>query len=56
MEIAWHAQYPTPSYDTRRVEPEYLIDLIRNPQLRQGIDYIVVDTRRQDFEVIPYSI
>ena len=52
MEIAWHAQFPTPSFDTRRVEPAYLISLIRNPQLRAGIDYIVVDVRRLDFEVI----
>ncbi|KAF8326073.1 uncharacterized protein EI90DRAFT_3071408 [Cantharellus anzutake] len=55
MEIAWHAKLPTPSFDARRVEPEYLVDLMRNPQLKAGVDYIVVDVRRQDFEHVAIS-
>ncbi|KAF8339856.1 uncharacterized protein EI90DRAFT_3038023 [Cantharellus anzutake] len=49
-ETLWYSQFPTPSYDARRVEPEYLISLMRDTSLTPGVDYVVVDTRRQDFQ------
>jgi len=44
----WHSKYPTPSFEHRRIGPKDLADMIR--EKKAGIDFIVVDVRRTDFE------
>ncbi|EUC54377.1 rhodanese-like domain protein [Rhizoctonia solani AG-3 Rhs1AP] len=44
----WHDAFPTPSFDTPRMSPETLAEIIQ--QKAAGVDYIVVDARRNDFE------
>jgi arsenical-resistance protein 2 len=46
----WHSVYPTPAFDTQRMSPSALADLMRSKVA--GVDYIVIDVRRTDFEVI----
>jgi hypothetical protein len=46
----WHSIYPTPRLDIPRISPADLADLVGNK--KAGVDYIVVDVRRTDFEVI----
>ncbi|CAE6396157.1 unnamed protein product [Rhizoctonia solani] len=44
----WHDALPTPSFDTPRMSAETLAETIQ--QKAAGVDYIVVDARRNDFE------
>lgn len=48
--VPWHAIYPTPRLDTPRMSAADLADLVKNKTA--GVDYIVVDVRRTDFEVL----
>jgi hypothetical protein len=48
-EKIWHSAFPTPSFNTPRMSHEVLAELIG--QRAFGVDYIVVDVRRTDFEV-----
>lgn len=48
-EAPWHSVYPTPAFDTPRMSPSALADLMRSKVA--GVDYIVIDVRRTDFEV-----
>ncbi|KIM29305.1 hypothetical protein M408DRAFT_328953 [Serendipita vermifera MAFF 305830] len=45
---AWHDAYPTPKLDIPRISAAELADLVRTKTV--GVDYIVVDVRRTDFE------
>lgn len=44
----WYSVYPTPAFDTPRITAAELADLIKTKVA--GVDYIVVDVRRTDFE------
>lgn len=46
----WHAAFPTPAFDTPRMSPESLADIMNSKVA--GVDYLVVDVRRTDFEGI----
>lgn len=48
-EPVWHSVYPTPNFDTPRISAADLAELIKGK--KAGVDYIVVDVRRTDFEV-----
>lgn len=48
-ETQWHAVFPTPPFDTPRMSVETLAEMITQKVI--GVDYIVVDVRRTDFEV-----
>jgi len=45
----WHSFFPTPSFDTPRISAEDLVELMKTQ--KAGQDYIVIDLRRNDFEV-----
>ncbi|KAG8739638.1 hypothetical protein FRC10_005374 [Ceratobasidium sp. 414] len=47
-ENQWHSAYPNPPFDASRMTPEALAKLIDSKVA--GVDYIVVDVRRTDFE------
>ncbi|KAB5589539.1 Arsenite transporter [Ceratobasidium theobromae] len=44
----WHDIYPTPPFDTPRITAESLSEMVA--QKVAGIDFVVVDVRRTDFE------
>ncbi|CUA69480.1 hypothetical protein RSOLAG22IIIB_14034 [Rhizoctonia solani] len=44
----WHDAFPTPPFDTPRMSAENLAEIIQ--QKVAGVDYLVVDVRRNDFE------
>jgi len=45
----WHSVYPTPRLDIPRISAADLAHLVKNK--KAGVDYIVIDVRRTDFEV-----
>ena len=45
---------PPPHSKARTMTHEEVAALIKNPEKSPGKDYIVVDVRRTDFEVITY--
>ncbi|KAF8605085.1 hypothetical protein BDV93DRAFT_537565 [Ceratobasidium sp. AG-I] len=47
-ETQWHAAFPIPSFDIPRMGAEVLAEMITQKVV--GVDYIVVDVRRTDFE------
>ena len=47
---------PPPHSKARTMSHEEVAALIKNPEKSPGKDYIVVDVRRTDFEVISYEI
>ncbi|KAJ1299442.1 hypothetical protein OPQ81_002690 [Rhizoctonia solani] len=47
-ESQWHDAFPAPPFDTPRISAEALAEIIT--QKIAGLDYIVVDARRTDFE------
>ena len=48
-ETQWHAAFPTPPFDTPRMNAEILAEMVTQKVV--GVDYVVVDVRRTDFEV-----
>ncbi|CAE6499461.1 unnamed protein product [Rhizoctonia solani] len=44
----WHDAFPTPPFDTPRMSAETLAETIQHKVA--GVDYVVVDVRRNDFE------
>ncbi|CEL63408.1 hypothetical protein RSOLAG1IB_10737 [Rhizoctonia solani AG-1 IB] len=44
----WHDAFPAPSFDTPRISAETLAETMTHRV--PGVDYIVVDVRRNDFE------
>ncbi|CAE7129330.1 unnamed protein product [Rhizoctonia solani] len=44
----WHDAFPTPPFDTPRMSAEILAETIKHKSA--GVDYVVVDVRRTDFE------
>jgi hypothetical protein len=44
----WHDAYPTPPFNSPRISAESLAEIINKKVA--GVDYIVVDVRRTDFE------
>jgi len=44
----WHSAFPTPSFDSPRISVDDLVELIKTK--KAGVDYVVVDLRRSDFE------
>lgn len=47
----WHARYPSPKYTPGEVSRDELLAMLNNPDLVAGRDYVLVDVRRNDFEV-----
>ncbi|KAF8598527.1 hypothetical protein BDV93DRAFT_398789, partial [Ceratobasidium sp. AG-I] len=47
-EAPWHAAFPTPSFDSPRMSHQVLAEMMA--KRTAGVDYIVVDVRRTDFE------
>ena len=48
-ETPWHATFPTPSFESPRMSHEALAEMM--DKKKAGVDYMVVDVRRTDFEV-----
>ncbi|KZO91635.1 hypothetical protein CALVIDRAFT_541675 [Calocera viscosa TUFC12733] len=45
----WYEAFPEPSWDTPTVTAKELVELMKTK--KAGVDYIVIDLRRTDFEI-----
>lgn len=56
-ELPWHAAYPAPRNVAPSLSREELIQWLRDDGKRVGRDFVLVDLRRNDFEVcIPITL
>jgi arsenical-resistance protein 2 len=49
-EQPWHSAFPVPSFDSKRITAAELGTMMKENAV--GKDYVIVDVRRADFEVI----
>ena len=47
----WHAKYPAPRSTPGSILRDDVLAMLKNPDLVAGKDYVLVDVRRNDFEV-----
>jgi arsenical-resistance protein 2 len=47
----WHAKYPVPTSTPGGISQEHVLAMLKSPSLIAGKDYLLVDVRRNDFEV-----
>lgn len=53
---SWSAGLPEPKSTPSEIKPEKLAEFIKTGSAQVGKDYLVVDVRRTDFEVIKCSL
>lgn len=54
QETPWHAKFPAPKSKPETISQDTLAELVRTK--KAGVDYVVVDVRRNDFEASDYVV
>ena len=51
--IPWYSHFPSPRSKPESITHDAVAKLIQDPEKIAGEDYIIVDVRRTDFDVLP---